>query len=86
VLYVDDDFLETKLFDPEHTRGKRVIHIASELATIDEYEALREEKRRRIEEGTLMDEVDTEIARGLGRLLSYSDEAIEKLLSRYRKV
>ena len=52
-LYVDDDFLETRLFDPEHTRGKRVIHIASERATIDEYEALWEEKRRRAEEGAL---------------------------------
>jgi hypothetical protein len=82
---VDDDFLETRLFDPEHTRGKRVIHIASEQATIDEYKALREEKRRCAEEGTLTDEVEIEIARGLGRLLSYSDEAIEKLLSRHQK-
>lgn len=84
-LYVDDDFLETRLFDPEHTRGKRVIHIASKRATIDEYEALREEKRRRVEKGTLTDDAETEIAQELGRLLSYSDEAIEKLLSRHHK-
>ncbi len=39
VLHVDHDFLETKLFNPEYTRGKMVIHLAAERATIDEYEA-----------------------------------------------
>jgi len=39
VLHVDRDFLETKLFNPECTRGKMVIHLAAERATIDEYEA-----------------------------------------------
>lgn len=80
IFYVDDDFLVTRLFDPGHTRGKRVIHIAAEQATVDEYNALREKKRRHVEAGTLTDEVETEIAWGLGRLLSYSDEAIVGLL------
>jgi len=42
--------------------------------------ALRERKSRHAEAGTLTDEVETEIAWGLGRLLSYSDEAIAGLL------
>jgi hypothetical protein len=84
VLHVDHDFLETKLFNPEYTRGKMVIHLAAERATIDEYEALKERKRGHLEAGTLTEEVELEIARGLGRLLSYSDESIRHLLEKLR--
>ena len=84
VLHVDRDFLETRLFNPEYTRGKMVIHLAAERATIDEYEALKERKRGHLEAGTLTEEVELEIARGLGRLLSYSDESIRHLLEKLR--
>ncbi len=84
VLDVDDDFLTTKLFNPEYTRGKYVIHMAAEQATIDEYKALKEFKRKHIEAGTMTEDVEQEIAWKLGRLLSYSDEAIERLMVKPR--
>jgi hypothetical protein len=84
VLHVDRDFLETRLFNPEYTRGKIVIHLAAEKATIDEYESLKERKRRHLESGTLTEETELEIARGLGRLLSYSEESIRHLLEKPR--
>lgn len=84
ILDVDSDFLTTKLFNPEYTRGKIVIHIAAEQAVIDEYKALKEYKKRHVENGTLTDEIEVDIAWKLGRLLSYSDEAIEDLLIKPR--
>ena len=84
VLHVDRDFLETRLFNPEYTKGKMVIHLAAEGATIDEYEALKERRRGHLEAGTLTEEAELEIARGLGRLLSYSDESIQSLLEKPR--
>ena len=84
VLYIDDDFLVTRLFNPEYTRGKRVIHIAAERATHDEYGRLRELRKRSLEGGVLIEEVELELAWGLGRLLSYSDEAIKGLLEEPR--
>ncbi|UCD44902.1 MAG: hypothetical protein JSV27_12475 [Candidatus Bathyarchaeota archaeon] len=80
ILHVDDDFLETILFDHGPIRGKTVIHIVAEQATVDEYLSLKEKKRRYAEAGTLTDEVEHEIAWGLGRLLSYDDDSIRRLL------
>jgi len=83
-LHVDEEFLGTKLFNPEFTRGKIVIHLAEDEATVDVYRALKEMKREHLEAGTLNDEVETEVAWGLGRLLSYSDDAIRELLENPR--
>ena len=80
VLHVDRDFLETRLFNPEYTRGRVVVHIAAEQGTIDEYLGLKESKARHEDAGTLTDDVEVEVAWRMGRLLSYSDEAIEGLL------
>ena len=82
ILHVDDEFLETVLFDHEPIRGKTVIHIVAEQSTVDEYNGLKEKKRAREEAGTLTDEVELEIAWGLGRLLSYDDASIRRLLSK----
>lgn len=80
ILHVDDDFLETILFDHEPIRGKTVIHIVAEQATVDEYLGLKEKKRGHVEAGTLTDDVEHEVAWGLGRLLSYNDDSIKRLL------
>ncbi len=82
ILYVDDDFLETILFDHEPIRGKTVIHIVAEQATVDEYLGLKEKKERHREAGTLNEEVELEVAWGLGRLLSYDDDSIKRLLKK----
>ena len=80
MLYTDDDFLETILFPAEYTRGKIVIHLYLDQETNDEYLALKEKKRTHEEKGILSDQVKHELAWGLGKLLSYSDEAIERRL------
>ncbi len=82
VLYVDDEFLETVLFDHEPIRGKTVIHIVAKQATVDEYLGLKEKKRKHAEAGTLTDDVEHEVAWGLGRLLSYDDDSIKRLLKK----
>ena len=79
-LYTDEDFLETILFPAAYTRGKVVIHLYLDQSTNDEYLALKEKRRKHEEAGTLTDAVQNELAWGLGRLLSYSDEAIERRL------
>ena len=82
ILHVDDDFLETILFDHEPIRGKTVIHIVAKQATVDEYKGLKEKKRKHREAGTLSEEVELEVAWGLGRLLSYDDDSIKRLLKK----
>ena len=82
-LKIDDDFLTTRLFNPEYTRGKRVIHIADSQDTLDEYEMLKRLKSLSLKEGRLND-IELELAWGMGRLLSYSDDAIERLLKKPR--
>ena len=79
-LHVDDSFLETLLFDPAYTRGKTVIHFADSPETVQAYKQLRDRKNRLQELGRLTREAEEEIAWGLGRLLSYSDEAIRGLI------
>ncbi len=83
-LDVDNDFLTTRLFNPEYTRGKWVIHMVTEQAALDEYRRLKELKRLSLEEGPLTEEVELDLAWGLGKLLSYSDEAIRGLLAEPR--
>ena len=82
--FVDHDFLETLLFNPEYTRGKIVIHLAENLKAVQDYKALREEKNKHVKNGTLTKKVEETIAWRLGKLLSYSDEAIKNLLSNPR--
>lgn len=83
-LHTDRDFLETLLFNPEYTRGRIVIHLADSMETLDEYLRLKERKRRLEESGELTRVKEEEIARGLGALLSYSEEAVERLLEKPR--
>ena len=84
VLHTDRNFLETLLFNPEYTRNKTVIHLAESQKTVDEYLRLKERKRWLEESGELTRALEEEIARGLGALLSYSEETIEKLLEKPR--
>jgi hypothetical protein len=83
-LHTDRGFLETLLFNPEFTRGRIVIHLADSKETLEEYLRLKERKRRLEETGKLTRVEEEEIARGLGALLSYSEEAVERLLEKPR--
>jgi hypothetical protein len=83
-LHTDRDFLETLLFNPEYTRGRIVIHLADSGETVDEYLRLKEWKRRLETSVELTRAREEEIARRLGALLSYSEEAVERLLTKPR--
>jgi len=80
-IYVEKDFLTTLLFDESLTEGKSIIFIARNQEVLDEYFALKKLKQKAIKEGRL-EKVQKELAWSFGRLLSYSDSAIRRLLSR----
>jgi hypothetical protein len=80
-LYIDDNFLETRLFNPYYTRGKFVIHIAKNPEVFKEYLKLKEINTKHANEGITF-ENEEEVARALGRLLSYDDDKIEALLKK----
>jgi hypothetical protein len=79
-LYVEKDLLVTKLFSPTIAHGKTVILFAYNQNVLDEYFAIKELRNKAMAEGRLA-EVEEEIAWRFGRLLSYTDETITRLLS-----
>ncbi len=81
-LYLEKEFITTDLFDPEFTRGKHVLLIYQDPEVKDIYIALKEEKAGLIKAGHFQGEQRKEIARKLGRLLSYGEDQIEKMLSK----
>lgn len=78
--YRETDFLVTDLFPAELTEGKHVILIYND-PVLDEYLALKERKQELVDEGRYEGEARKEIAREMGRLLSYPEERIETMLS-----
>lgn len=78
--YRETDFLVTDLFPEEVTAGKHVILIYNDPVK-DEYMALKARKQQLIDEGNYEGEPRKDIARGMGRLLSYPEERIERMLS-----
>ena len=83
LTYADDDCLETRLFNAAFTRDKHMLIFVADRATLDEYLALKQLRARSLADGRLADH-EEEIARHFGRLLSYSDQAIQSLLERPR--
>ncbi len=81
VIYVEKDLLVTRLYDPILSKDKSVILIAQDQRVIDEYLDLKKLREKAIAEGRL-EEVQDKLAWEFGRLLSYSDEAIRRLLPR----
>ena len=79
-IYVEKDLLVTKLFNPLIAQGKTVILFAYNRDVLDEYFAIKAFRNKSIEEGKLAD-MEEEIAWRFGRLLSYTDDAIERLLN-----
>ncbi len=78
-LYRETDFLVTDLFPAEATDGKQVFLIY-QGTTKQEYLELKAEKARLVQAGQYHGAARREIARRLGRLLSYPDETIHNLL------
>lgn len=80
---IDPDPLRTRLFNPGFSRGRQVMLFALDEAVFAEYHALKS-ARRGIGSTTGPDEAEDDLARRFGRLLSYSEPAIDDLLRRPR--
>ncbi len=79
-LYRENDFITTDLFPAELTEGKHVLLIYADLEVRETYMALKAKKEALISAGEYEGEERKEIARGIGRLLSYREDQIEKRL------
>jgi hypothetical protein len=79
LLWLEKDFLVTDLFSTDLTEGKQVLLIYLDPIK-EEYLALKQEKEELIKSGQYQGEARKNIARKIGRLLSYSEEHIEKML------
>ena len=78
--FLEIDFLVTDLFAVEVTEGKHVLFIYLDPVK-DEYMSLKARKQKLIDDGQYEGEARKEIAREMGRLLSYPEERIEAMLA-----
>ena len=79
-LYVEDEAFLTDLFPLSMNQGKYNALFYQEDSAIQEYLALKAEKRAAVEAGTYTPEKRRDIAWRYGRLLSYTEEGIQRLL------
>lgn len=78
--YLEDSLLITDLFPAELNEGKYNILYYREEADFQQYLRLKEEKQRLLRQGAYCGAARRRIAVEFGRLLSYSDDAIERYL------
>ncbi len=83
-IYVEKDLLVTRLFSPTVAQGKTVILFAYNQDVLDEYFAIKEFRKKALAEDRLA-EAEERIAWRFGRLLSYTDETISRLLDESEK-
>lgn len=80
-MYIEDDPLLTDLFPLSMNRGKYNVLFYREERVLQEYLALKKEKKGAREKGAYSPEKRRDMAVRYGRLLSYTDEGIERLLT-----
>ena len=80
-LYREDDPLLTDLFPVSLNRGTYNILFYQNEEVLSEYLELKQRKKQLQEEGRYAGQERKEIARSFGHLLSYTDEAIERLIA-----
>lgn len=80
-LKVETDLLVSKLFPEDIAKDKTVIMIAQSSEVLNKYTRLKELKRESASKGHPA-ELELDIARAFGRLLSYSEEKIEALIEK----
>jgi hypothetical protein len=78
-VFRESDFLVTDLFSAELTGGRDVLLICHD-SMYQQHMDLKAEKQQLIEAGEYEGEARTEIARKFGRLLSYTEAAIQREL------
>ena len=80
LFYPEEEAVLTALFPKEANRGKPLYLFYGKEETLTAYLALKEEQKRLMEEGIYMKEEDERLAREFGRLLSYPEDAIDRLI------
>ena len=77
--YVEDSTIITDLFPASANRGKHQVLFYRSKEDLEEYLLLKAMKKKALEDGTY-DDIRHEIAVRWGRLLSYPEEGIERLI------
>jgi hypothetical protein len=80
-LYREPELLVSDLFPADVAKGKEVLLIYKGT-TLEEYLALKREKAQLVKSGQYTGKAREEIARKLGRLLSYPESGIDMLLKK----
>lgn len=80
-IWRETDFLVTDLYPADVALGKHVLLVYTG-GTLDEYLAIKADKRALQDAGEYRGEAREEIARRFGRLLSYPEPTIDELLAR----
>lgn len=80
-FYIEDDPLITDLFPVSLNRGKYNLIFYKDTAALREYLDIKSEKKRLLEDNLYCGKARTEIAFRFGRLLSYPDEGILRLMA-----
>lgn len=82
LLHVESNLLVTKLFPSDVAKNKTVIMILQNQGVLDEYLEIKSLKEESNNKGN-PDELELEIAKRFGKLLSYDDASIERLLTKH---
>ena len=80
-MWREPDLLVSDLFPADVAKGKHVLLIYKG-DTLDKYLAIKDDKAKLVAAGNYEGEARKDIARRFGRLLSYSEPAIEDLIRR----
>jgi hypothetical protein len=80
-LYREPDLLISDLFPADGAKGKDVLLIYKG-STLEDYTALKRQKAALVKSGSYLGKAREEIARQMGRLLSYPESGIDVLLKK----
>jgi hypothetical protein len=80
-LMVEPELIVTKLFSSDIAKDKTVILIARDQSVLDEYKMIKKLKKYSDEEGN-PDDLEVEIAQRFGKLLSYDEAIVNRLLEK----
>ena len=80
--YVENEPFLTVLFPESMNRGKFNVIFYCEERYLEEYLSLKKQKKEFIDSGNYTDSNKKAIAYNYGKLLSYSDEGIQRLLNK----
>ena len=81
LLYIEPDLLKCKLFPRAIAEGKTVVVIANNQKVLDEYHVLKKLKEESVSKG-LPEDMELEIAHRFGKILSYDEKTIERLIAK----